>query len=247
MLPVHAREQWRSASAASVWLRPDDWYHPAVDAVLEALLAGADPVPAAGRLGEVRSECGVGIGESIDDLACLYRSLRLEGPSLDVVRALCDGWAAAQDAVPVNAQCVDPETGLPTVEYLRVRLAETYGVAARRGERAGDRHALLVVDVAVGMRDPWARIARSAVVGQALVQSYGDGQPMASLGEGVFLLLVERDAELGTRATALRDRLTSHARRLGVETLVRQPPRVWVESLPPTHARLVELLSHLAR
>src|SRR5674476_923170 len=34
------REQWRTESIESVWLRPGDWYHPAIDALTEALAAG---------------------------------------------------------------------------------------------------------------------------------------------------------------------------------------------------------------
>lgn len=246
-LPPRLREEWRSVSAETVWLRPADWYHPAVDAVVESVLTGVDPEPAAARLGSVRGECGVGIAEAIDDLACLYRSLGPTEPPLGLVRALCEGWVAAQDASPVHAQCLDPETGLPTPEYLRVRLAETYGTAARTGQQPSRTHALLLVDVAVASLDPWSRIARSAVVGQALGITYGDGHPMASLGDGAFAVLVERDQDLGAGVSRLQDQLASHARQLKVESLVRQPPRVWLEPLPETHAGALELLSHVGR
>lgn len=241
------REQWRSVSAESVWLRPADWYHPAVDAVVEAVLTGADPSPAAARLGSVRGGSGVGIAEAIDDLACLYGSLGCANPPLDPVRALCEGWVAAQDAAPVHAQCLDPETGLPTAEYLRVRLAETYGTASRSGRHASRSHGLLLVDVAVAPLDPWSRIARSAVVGQVLRLAYGEGHPMASLGDGVFAVLVERGPDLGAGVSRLRHELTSHAHRLRVQSLVRQPPRVWLEPLPETHTDVLALLSHLGR
>ena len=241
------RERWRSVSAESVWLRPADWYHPAVDAVVESVLTDVDPGPAAARLGSARGESGVGIAEAIDDLACLFRSLGYTEPPFGPVRALCEGWVAAQDAAPVHSQCVDPETGLPTAEYLRVRLAETYGLADQTGTPAGRSHGLLLVDVAVTPLNPWSRIARSAVVGQALVLAYGQGHPMASLGDGVFAVLVERDPNLGGDVSRLQDQLASHAHRLGVESLVRQPPRVWLEPLPETHIGALELLSHLGR
>ncbi|HEY8717755.1 hypothetical protein [Pengzhenrongella sp.] len=241
------REQWRSVSAESVWLRAADWYHPSVDAVVEAVLAGADPGPAAARLGLVRGECGVGITETINDLACLYRTLGWTDPPLAPVRALCEGWVAAQEAAPVDAQCRDPETGLPTAEYLRMRLTETYGAALRAGNLANRTHILLLVDVAVGRIDPWTRIARSAVVGQALRNVYGDGHPMASLGDGVFVVLVDRYPDLGDAILALREEISAHAARLGVECLVRQPPRVWLEQLPASHSGVLELLSHIGR
>jgi len=246
-LPPRLREQWRSVSAESVWLRPADWYHPAVDAIVEAILTGVDPAPAAARLGSARGESGVGIAEAIDDLGCLYRSLGRPETPLGPVRALCEGWAAAQEATPVHAQCIDPETGLPTTEYLRVRLAETYGLAARAGTSPGRTHGLLLIDVAVAPLDPWSRIARSAVVGQALDLEYGAGHPMASLGDGVFAVLVERKPSLGEDVSVLRDHLAAHAERLRVDSLVRLPPHIWLEPLPETHAGALELLSHVGR
>jgi len=224
-LPPHLREQWRSISAESVWLRPADWYHPAVDAIVEAVLTGVDPAPAAARLGSARGEAGVGIAETIDDLGCLYSSLGHAETPLGPVRALCEGWAAAQEAAPVHAQCIDPETGLPTAEYLRVRLAETYGVAARTGTPPGRTHGLLLIDVAVAPLDPWSRIARSAVVA----------------------ILVVREPSLGDDVSTLRDHLAAHAERLRVDSLLRLPPRIWIEPLPETHAGALELLSHVGR
>jgi len=247
VLPPLLREQWRSVSEQSVWLRPADWYHPAVDAVVESVLTDADPSPAAALLGTVRGECGVGIAEAIDDLACLYRSLGCAEPPLGPVRALCEGWVAAQEAAPVHTQYLDPETGVPTAEYLQVRLTETYGAAARAGLPADTMHALLLIDVAVTPLDPWSRIARSAVVGHALSVTYGSGHPMASLGDGAFAVLVERLPDLRAGVARLQGQLAWHAERLRVDSLVRQPPRVWLEPLPATHPGAVELLSHVRR
>ncbi|MEK8227364.1 hypothetical protein NKG05_16600 [Oerskovia sp. M15] len=38
-------DEWRAASLDSVWLRPGDWYHPAVEALVEALTDGRSPSP----------------------------------------------------------------------------------------------------------------------------------------------------------------------------------------------------------
>ncbi|GAA2720602.1 hypothetical protein [Cellulomonas aerilata] len=245
--PPDVRDRWRASSVASVWLRPADWYHPAVDALIEAVLAGEDGGPAAERLGEARAEAGVGISETIDDLACLFDAAELAGPPLGLVRSLCEGWAAGQAAGPVLTHCIDPDSGLPTAEYLGVRLTETYGTAERTGRRAGDTHALLVTDVEASPLAPWSRIVRSAVVGQGLVLTFGEGHPMAALGGGVFAVLVERGSDLGATAMHLRTALTDHARSMGAQDLVREPPRVWLEPLPDTRMQAVELLEHLHR
>ena len=46
-LPEGLRDRWRASSVESVWLRPSDWYHPAVDLLVEAVLADVDPCAAA--------------------------------------------------------------------------------------------------------------------------------------------------------------------------------------------------------
>jgi hypothetical protein len=166
---------------------------------------------------------------------------------LSLVRSLCEGWAAGQASTPILTHCVDPDSGLPTGEYLGVRLGETYGVAERAGRRVGETHALLLTDVESHPLEPWSRIVRSAVVGQGLVLTFGEGHPMAALGGGVFAVLVERGSELGTTATVLRTALGEHARTMGVQDLIREPPRVWLEPLPDTRMQAVELLEHLRR
>jgi hypothetical protein len=241
------RERWQEGSLASVWLRPSDWYHPAVDALVEAILDEDDATPAAERLGRARAAAGVGMGGLIDDLGCLFAILGDTTPPLELVRALCEGWAADVAAAPALTHCVDPDSGLPTAEYLGVRLGETYGRAERSGRPAGGTHALLVTDVEAKELAPWSRIVRSAVVGEALTLVFGEGHPMAALGRGTFAVLVERSPELGADALDLRDRLVDHARSHGAQDLIRQPPRVWVESLPASRLQAVELLEHLAR
>ena len=231
----------------SVWLRPADWYHPAVDALAEAVLAGSDPCGAAARLGEVRGRDGVGIAESIDDLACLFRSAGVLDPPLAVIRALCEGWADAQGCAPSMGSCIDPESGLPTRDFLSTRLAETYGVAERAGSSAQVTHLLLLVDVAAAEVSPWTRMARSAAVGAALRTAFGDGHPMATLGGGLFAVLTERGGSLGADVRDVRVHVAHQASLLEVGDLLRQPPRIWVEPLPGSHERAVQLLGELSR
>lgn len=243
---VTLREQWREATVESVWLRPGDWYHPAVDAFAEAVGSGSNATAAAYRLGEVRGGSGVGIAETIDDAAVLFR-LAGRDADLDTVRALCEGWAAASEGRPVHASCIDPESGLPTAEYLSVRLVETYGTAHRHAHHAYTTHCLVLVDVAVAELPPWHRMARSAAMGRALAAAMPLGHPMASLGGGAFAVLVERDFALGETVRRMREQVNEHAAALGITDLLRQPPRIWIEPLPETHERAVDLIAHLRR
>ncbi len=244
--PDAARERWRRASAESVWLRPGDWYHPAVDALVEALCEERDGTPAAERLGRVRAEAGVGIGEAIDDVVCLYRAHDRE-PGTDLLRAVAVGWSDGYEATPVTPEVMDPESGLATSQYLVQRLRETYGVAQRVGVDAAATHGLLVVDVALEHLTGWQRFARSAAMGRALTHTFGDGHPMASLGNGLFVVLGERGADDDALRTVLRHNIERTGLALGVTAILRRPPRVWVEPLPRTHTAAVQLLDALQR
>jgi len=168
-------------------------------------------------------------------------------PSLDVVRSLCEGWASALESAPIQATCVDPESGLPTMEYLAVRLGETYGGARKHAHHAFVTHCLVIVDVATGDLPPWRRMARSAAMGRALTAALAPGHPMAALGGGAFAVLVTRDFDLGETVRHMRDQVNEHAEALHITDLVRQPPRIWIEPLPETHDAAVDLLNHLRR
>ncbi len=240
-------EQWRSASVDSVWLRPGDWFTPAVVAIAESLESGMDTAPAAARLGSARALAGVGITEAIDDLAMLYRAAGFEETPTRALRALCEGWSAGQSDVRVGSGMRDPESGLGTVDYLSQRLVEVYGKARESQQRVRDTHCLVIVDVSVIDSDVWQRIARNAAVGAALKSAYGDTHPMAFLRDGVYAVLVERGPDMGTGLATLRDHISDRAHSMRVGNLTRQPPRVWVEALPDYHAYAVELLGTLQR
>lgn len=244
---VTLRERWRHESLGSVWLRPADWYHPAVDDLAGAVLDDRDPTTAAAELGRARGHDGVGIAETIDDLACLYRSRGDEQPPLLAVRALCDGWADAQAAAVAVGSSLDPESGLPTRQYLAVRLAETYQDGTGGGVDADESHHLVLVDVAAGAVDPFTRAARSAAVGAAMAATFGQGHPMATLGGGVFAVLSRRRDPLDVRVAHLQDEIGRRVDRLEVRAATRQPVRVWVERLPATHEEAVEVLRRVSR
>ncbi|MDR3068828.1 MAG: hypothetical protein LBU50_04920 [Cellulomonas sp.] len=146
--PAGLRDRWRAASLDSVWLRPGDWYHPAVEPLARAVATGVTALEAAEDLGRARADAGVGVGETIDDLTCLYQASGAD-PPLEVLRALATGWADGNAGLVVGGGTVDPTTGLPTGAYLDQRLAETYGAAERDGTQVRTTHALTVVDVAV--------------------------------------------------------------------------------------------------
>jgi hypothetical protein len=225
------RDRWRDESLAAVWLHDGDWYHPAVDALAEGIVEQRDVTGAAERLGRARAELGVGIGEAIDDVTCLYAAAGAE-PGPDVLRAVSVGWVVGNETAPAPVGLVDPWSGLPTLDYLLLRLRETYGEAGRQGKDPTTTRALVVVDVAVEQLTAFQRLARAAAMGKVMADSFGEGHPMAVAAPGVYVALVPRDAGLGARVSELRAAVDLAARARGVSAVVRRPPRVWVEGLP---------------
>jgi len=174
-------DAWRLRSLATGWLTADDWHSAAVDAVLAAALGqsshGGRPSPgdavlaavedesltaACAGLGRSRAKAGVGIAETIDDLAALFAVLgdpagpagqaRPAGPAgpageppLRLVCAIAEGWAEENLAQLAAGGCEDPLSGLATLPYLRTRLAEVYREAEQGGTSPADTHRLLVV------------------------------------------------------------------------------------------------------
>lgn len=240
-LPEGLRDRWRASSVESVWLRPSDWYHPAVDVLVDAVLADTDPRGAAEDLGRARGYDGVGIAEALDDLACLYRTAGVSVPPLTAIRAMAEGWADGSAAGIGSASAYDPETGLPTRSYLELRLRETY----EAGEASS--HRLVVVDVASGQVSGALRLARSAAAGAALTSAFGGGHPMATLGGGVFVALVRPHDDLDAQLVRLQADLTERAAAAEVRAATRQPIRAWTEQLPPSHDAAVRMLARLVR
>lgn len=240
------RERWRATSLTEVWLRPGDWYHPAVDAVIEAIIEGRSPEAPAHRLGSARSAAGIGLDETLEDVACLYRTVGAP-VDVDTVRGAALGWVQGRDRHPAHTAVHDPATGLPTAEYLGQRLRETYGRAERDSSVVTSTHCLVVVDVAVEALDPWQRMARAASVGRTLDQVFGAGHPMAPLSDGVFAVLCERGPDVPRLSQSVRRIIERNAEILGVGDTVRRPVRVWMEQLPAEHAAALDLLEHLRR
>ncbi|SDS10008.1 hypothetical protein SAMN04489860_0794 [Paraoerskovia marina] len=238
------REHWRRQSLSTVWLRPGDWHHPAVDALAEALADGRDTSAAAERLGTARGVAGVSIGETIDDLLCLYRAVGAETDVL-TLRALGTGWAEGAIEPGASDAVRDPASGLVSAEYLRVRLGEAYAHAAALGLAAGTTSSLVHVDVAVGHVALWQRASREAGVGEALRAASAVG-PAASIGDGVYAILVPA-SEAAAIAEAARREIESATERLHLSAVLRRPPRISIITLPATLAEAETLLDDLRR
>jgi hypothetical protein len=236
---VTLRDAWRLRSLASGWHTADDWHNRAVDAVTEAMLPGApsaDLARACGALGRARARAGVGVTETIADLAALYAVLGRDTPPLSVVSSLAEGWAEEGLARQAMGRCEDPLTGLATVPYLRTRLTEVYREADLLGVSPARGHRLVVVCQA-GRPDPWRRLAADILLGYDLRAAFPGGDTLAqSPVSGAGLALVRVRPDLAARVERLRRTVGfgygAHARMCFL-------PAVLTEAL-----RLVDELAH---
>ena len=232
------RDAWRLRSLASGWLAPDDWHTEAVDAVAKAIASDAerDAVLACGRLGRSRAEAGIGIAETIEDLAALFAANDCTLPPLSHLTAACVGWTEEGLARHAQGRCEDPLTGLATVPYLRTRLAEIYREADQAGTSPARTHRLVVVQISrqadssrddqpaghdkANRPDPWHWMAQAIMLGHELRSAFpgGDtlcGSPLSVAGTGQAIALVRaRDdlpAQYANLRRTVRVRLTSGA------------------------------------
>ena len=232
------RQRWRASSLSSVWRHADDWYHPSVDVLLMALSDGSPTESACEELGRARADAACGIGEAIDDLTCLFTTIKRSVPIADV-RALTLGWVDEQALTAPAAGCIDAGSGLHTMEYFIVRLLEAY----QTDDRPWERGFLLFVDVGLENLSLWERVARSAGMGHTLTEVFGAGRPTAALGGGFYVILADSGDSSATAGRALAQHIERSAKELGTSALLRHPPRVWREELPRTHSAAAALLA----
>jgi len=273
------RDAWRRRSLASGWLSGGDWDSQEVDEVLAACrdrapapgeaglaVVGDDALTAAcAGLGRSRARAGIGIGETIDDLAALFAVLaagpegdpeaRSEGQPghrpdrnqagaqagelpLHLVCAVAEGWA--EECLDQLAQggCEDPLSGLATLPYLRTRLAEVYREAEQAGTSPAGTHRLLVVGLPY-RPDPWRRMALAILIGHDLRTAFPGGETLSiasHYGTGPAIALVRAHGELPLRYARLRRSIQAT-----YSTQIRMTP------LPGLLTEALRLVDELAR
>jgi GGDEF domain-containing protein len=256
------RARWRAASLASGWRFPSDWALPEVDAVCAALvrggLTGRSAETAVAGLGRARAAAGAGLDETLKDLAALHAVLEDPGaidgfiaPDVDatpsrLLRVTALAWADVATDQLVRTEVADPLTGLPTVAYLRTRLAEVYRQATRDGREAADEHLLLVVAMDFSLIAGWPRLTGMILVADALRAVFDGGESVASLGPSSAAALVPRNGGIASRGVLLRRELHE---RLSADAQLREVgrPRISVVRLPHGHPAACDLLNRLGR
>ncbi len=238
------RERWFACSNALGWSVAAEWPDPAVDEVCEAVLDGAaGPAleQALTRWAGARASAGIGLDETLSDLAALHTAVsgalgelgsrrRLALPGTDgsrLVRVVSLGWTDVACGDLSEAAAVDPLSGLASARYLLTRLAEVHRAARASGNRVAETHALVAVTLPVA---GWTRVAPLTVAGDAASVVFDAGETIAVVGRSTVVVLAPRDGLAG-RVRVLRGLL---ARRLSGATGVTGTPGARIVALPAT-------------
>ena len=234
------QDLWFGRTADAGWVFASDWHDPAIDALCEACVRGENLWPAAERLGGVRADSGVSLGETLADIDEL--TAVLPGLDADVLhRAVSLGWADRMMAPPPPV--FDPLTGLVSRDYLRTRMGEVYRAGEVAGIKVSTSHALVVVRVDLTGRAGWDRITPLILSGDALRTVFDGGQTLARLADHMAVALTEREDLLARRTHLLAgmvgDRLARGDQRAG--------SRIWIERLPDSLPAAVDLIGQLDR
>ena len=238
------RERWFACSHALGWTVASEWPDPTVEEVCEAVLDGRVGPPleqALTRWAGARASAGIGLDETLSDLAALHTAVsgalgelgprrRLALPGTDgsrLVRVVSLGWSDVACGDLSEAAAVDPLSGLASSRYLITRLAEVHRAARAAGTRVPETHALVAVTLPVA---GWSRVAPLTVAGDAASVVFDAGETIAVVGRSTVVVLAPR-AGLAGRVRVLRGLL---ARRLSGAAGVTGAPGARIVALPAT-------------
>lgn len=254
--PNVLQSRWRTASLASGWRFPSDWSLPEVARVCAAVAEDTGLDTAVRDLGAARAAAGVGLAETLTDLAALHAVLSapevadgLVAPCPDavpsrLVRLTSLGWADAA-LQPAGAEVRDPLTGLATAPYLRTRLHELYHRARALGAGVTD-HVLAVIRPDLTDLPSWARVACMVLIGQVLRTVFRAGETLALTGPSVAAVLTVRNESLRGQllvVSSLADEQLAADPWLAAAV----PVRTDVQTLPPNFHRACDLVADLGR
>ena len=229
---------WRAAALNGGWRFPADWFAPQVADVARAFEEGSDSralAETSAALGAERARRGVGLRESMDDLALPFNLHGGGPPPFEVLSCFAQEWSEVATSSIQESGVTDTLTGLASFDYLRARVAEVYAEPHRRAASA--RHCLVVIEPRMRELPGWQRLARASSVAGVVKSVFDGGQTSASLPSENLVVLVRRDGRLAESMVRLR-RSLAQARLDGVA-------RYRVEPLPDTahlaHGLLADL------
>ena len=250
------RARWRTASLAAGWSFPGDWALPEIDAVCSTALSGGDLTGALTALGRARADAGIGLGETLADLAALHAvlvnpesdELAIADPDATpsgLLRSMALAWADVTVGKIAVSDVSDSLTGLVTPAYLRTRLAEVYREAEFCGRAAGQRYVLLTAGLDLSAVNGWSKLAAKVLLADVLRSVFRGGETIATLGPSLDAVLFCKHERMAALVAGLRwmcaEKLAADPHLADVHA-----PNVRLHPLPATYPEACRLLTDLA-
>lgn len=223
-----------------------------IQPVLAALLLDDDVVEATAVLAARYAAEGEGLDVCLADLDEALTALRDEPADVELVRTAALSWAETTQAHYNSLTCLDPFTGLGSLQHAQAELAGLYAAAGNgrlTDPDIAESRTLVVVDVPVAKPRSRPRFGelesalRAAAVAELVAELLPEADQPAQLNP-------HRIAAVALRGDGLHDRLAVLARRLDARLLLSPSGgrcAVWTESLPTTQPAARHLLDELAR
>ncbi|MEU5695379.1 GGDEF domain-containing protein [Actinosynnema sp. NPDC020468] len=232
------------------WAYPADWSVPEVDEVCRAVLGADDPDGPLYRLGSARASAGIGLAETLLDLAALHAVVDEPAGSTGIVSANVDaiptralrvtalGWGDVMSRHAADRPADNPLTGLATSAYLLTRLREVYAET----RACGHSYVLVFVSLDLSKVSGWSRVVAMTLLADALREVFDAGETLATTSRSTAVVLLRQDPDLRRRLTNLR---FLAADRLAVDPHVAPtgPVRLRVVPLPATYEEATTLLA----
>jgi hypothetical protein len=181
----------------------------------------------------------VDAAEWVDVLARMAIPASVALRRFDAGIALARGWITGFVHVLHERGATDPNTGLPTVAVLAVRLRQVYDQCATLGIRTDSAFALLIADVDLSAFPPLLREAIQLLMAERVRETFNSGETACMAG-GTVVVLVSRTPDLVGRIAMLEASLRT------VSLLEDAPLVIWLEDLPESPERIDHLLLDVA-
>lgn len=210
------------------------------EALAEALASGTDSIEVCLHLGAQLAQDGVPLAEALDRLRVTSLTVLDQEPSFAEVSAIGTGWSESMLGYLHGLSCEDPLTGLASLAHVRARLSELNRGELRQRVTPGQRHALVVVELAWEPGDDLAHQLRLARVANAARTVFVGEETIGRAAEHRVVVIADRDRHLGRRLGLMRTLL-------GHGGLGDHDVRVWIEALPATDEATGRVLDELTR
>jgi hypothetical protein len=229
------RDAWWTAVDSAGWMRPQDWWTPATDALAQAVAQRRDVRPAGAGLGRARAQAGHGIRLTLEDVFALYRQMPAGAPPSRLVRAVVEAWAEVALAPTGVTLCGDPRKGSLTAHYLRTLLGGVYQLGGDAGPPLSEEFVVLIVDVPLPVAGTgWEPVTLLLELGTRLLPVLPAQALLVTFSPGRLGTLVRRTAALSDVVADLTAMLPDDGP-VGSVVLTTEIP----EDLPSAH-RLLE-------